>query len=225
MKRVVWLAGESLRGLIEWLLTPLPGPVGYALRWIYYKLVLQDLGWGTLIDVGVRFQHPTTISIGARSWIDRNVLIMGAVPDPLKGRRGRWTRRDEELEGRVVIGERTHIGPNCVLSGMAGLRVGSELTLATGTVVYSLSHHYRSLEEPRAAAFTPRASKDDQFMIAGPVEIGDRSGTGIGSVVLPGARLAEGSFLAVGTVLQGDTEPGWLYAGNPARKVKPRAEP
>jgi acetyltransferase-like isoleucine patch superfamily enzyme len=223
MTPILALIGETLRGLIEWLLSPIPGPAGYALRWLYYKLVLGGLGWGTLIDVGVRFEYPRTVFVGAHSWIDRNVLIIGAVPDPLKGRPGRWTRRDERVEGRVTIGDRTHVGPNCVLSGMAGLRIGGELTLAAGTVAYSLSHHYRSLDEDRPATFSPRAPRKDQFMIAGPIEIGDRSGTGIGSVILPGARLAPGAFLSIGGVLRGDTEPGWVYAGNPARPVKPRS--
>src|SRR5919106_3427825 len=144
--RLLWLLGESIRSLFEWVLSPIPGPLGYALRWLYYKAILGHLGWGTLIDVGVRIEHPRTVSIGARSWIDRNVVILGAVRDPLKGRAGRWIRRDPGIEGRVVIGDGVHVAANCILSGMSGLRVGSELTLAAGTYVYSLSHHYRSLD-------------------------------------------------------------------------------
>lgn len=217
------LLAESLRSVVEWLIGGLPGPPGFALRWLYYKLILRDLGWGTLIDVGVRIENPRTVSIGRRVWIDRNVLILGAVADPLKGRPGRWVRRDPEVEGRVVIGDETHIAPGCLLSGLAGLRVGRELTLAAGTLVYSLSHHYRSLDSAEAALFSPRVAADLQFMIAGPVEIGDRAGVGARSIVLPGSRLASGSFLQLGSVLRGDTEPDRLYRGNPAELIGARA--
>lgn len=215
--------GESLRAVVEWLIGNLPGPPGYALRWLYYKLLLRHLGWGSLIDVGVRIENPRTVSIGRRVWVDRGVLILGAVSDPLKGRPGRWVRRDPEVEGRVVIGDDSHIAPGCLLSGLAGLRIGSELTLAAGTLVFSLSHHSRSLDTGEPAIFSPRVAADRQFMLAGPIDVADGTGTGARCTLLPGCRLAAGSFLQLGSVLRGDTEPGLLYRGNPARPVGPRA--
>jgi acetyltransferase-like isoleucine patch superfamily enzyme len=222
--KILWLFKESIRGLIEWIISPIPGPPGYAIRWLYYKLILAHLGWGTLIDVGVRIENPNTVSIGSRSWIDRNVLLLGALKDPLKGRPGRWVRRDPQLEGRVVIGDRTHIAPNCVLSGMAGLSIGSDCGLATGTIIYSLSGHYRSPDTGAIALFTSRAARNQQFMIAGPVEVGNRCGTGIYSVLLPGSRLAPDAFLLACSVLNfgGDTEENWLYQGDPAKPTRRR---
>jgi acetyltransferase-like isoleucine patch superfamily enzyme len=218
------LLTELLRGLFEWFLTPLPGPAGYALRWLYYKAILGSLGWGTLIDTGVRFENPRAIHIGRRCWIDRGVLILGAVRDPFRGRPGRWVRRDASLEGRVVIGDEVHIGPHCVLSGLAGLRIGHRLTLATGTRVYSFSHHPRNLDTGELALFTSRAPAASQFLVAGPIEIGDHSGVGFNGVILPGSTLAAESFLSVGSVLRGDTEPGWIYDGNPATRTRRRSD-
>ena len=217
------LFAETLRGLVEWIIGSIPGPAGYAVRWPYYRIILGALGWGALMDVGVRIENPKTVFIGRRAWIDRNVLIIGAVSDPMKGRRGRWVRRDADVEARVVIGEGTHIGPNCVLNGMAGIYIGSKLTVAAGTKIYSLSHHYRSCDTKKWAAFTSRTHRDEQFMIAGPVRLGDRSGVGLHSVVLPGAELADESFLTIGSTLRGATEPNRVYAGNPAREVGPRS--
>lgn len=219
---VAVLVGETARGLAEWVLAPMPGPPGYALRWLYYKLILAELGWGTLIDTGVRIEHPRRVRIGRHCWIDRDVLLMGGVRDPMKGRPGRWLTAPDPSP-YLSIGDRTHIGPGCLVSGLAGVRIGSELTLAAGTKVYSLSHHYRSLDSGRAARFVARGVPSEaQFMLAGPVEIGDRSGSAMNSVILPGSCLGEDAFLGIGAVLLGRARPGWVYEGHPARPVRPR---
>ena len=209
---------ESIRGVIEWAITPLPGPPGYALRWLYYKTILKELGWGTFIDVGVRIDNPSNVAIGRNAWIDRNVFLIGAVNDPIRQRRGRWIRRDENIEGVLRIGNETHIGPNCVLCGLAGLSIGSQIGVASGSRIYSFSHHYQSLDTGEVTAFTPRAPEEDQFMLAGPVSLEDRCGVGMNCAILPGAVLARDTFLSAGSVLGSVTEPGWVYLGQPARR-------
>lgn len=222
MRTLLRVLGETLRAAVEWWLAPLPGPPGYLLRWCYYKLLLGKLGWATWIDVGVRFENPRRVFLGSRCWIDRNVLLLGGVEDPLRGRPGRWVRRDPALEGRLVVGDGVHVGPNCVLSGLAGLRVGSYLTIGAGSTIYSLSHHPTNLDSGEPALFTPRARPEEQYLLAGPVEIADGTGVGAGSKLWPGARLRPGSFLAAGSSLAGDTEEGFVYAGSPARPQRPR---
>ena len=42
------------------------------------------------------------------------------------------------------------------------------------------------------------------------------------AIVLPGVTLGEGSVLGAGSVTARNLDPWWVYAGNPAKRVKPR---
>jgi acetyltransferase-like isoleucine patch superfamily enzyme len=51
-------------------------------------------------------------------------------------------------------------------------------------------------------------------------KIGSRCLVGTNSTIVGGVRMGDGSVLAAGSVLLSDAEPGHLYAGNPAVKIK-----
>ena len=55
---------------------------------------------------------------------------------------------------------------------------------------------------------------------ADPIVIGDGAWVGARTVVLGGVTVGAGSIVAAGAVVTGDCEPGGLYAGVPARRVK-----
>jgi acetyltransferase-like isoleucine patch superfamily enzyme len=45
---------------------------------------------------------------------------------------------------------------------------------------------------------------------------------GVNCTVLPGVTLAEGCIVGANSVVTKDTEPWMIYAGSPARAIKPR---
>ena len=53
-----------------------------------------------------------------------------------------------------------------------------------------------------------------------PVTIGDGSWIGARALILPGVTVGEGCVVAAGAVVREDCEPGGLYAGVPARRVR-----
>jgi acetyltransferase-like isoleucine patch superfamily enzyme len=52
--------------------------------------------------------------------------------------------------------------------------------------------------------------------------IGDDVWIGLGSIVLSGVRIGEGSVIAAGSVVTRDVDEYAIYAGNPARKIRDR---
>ena len=64
----------------------------------------------------------------------------------------------------------------------------------------------------------------DKFkkLILTTIEFEKYSGAGADCTILPGVKLAEGSILCAGSLLNKDTKPWTIYAGNPARPIKTR---
>lgn len=53
-----------------------------------------------------------------------------------------------------------------------------------------------------------------------PVEIGASCYIGAGVIVLPGARIGDGSVIAAGAIVRGEIPAGSIAAGNPAKVIK-----
>lgn len=184
----------------------LPGKTGQLLRTRFWKTRLKFMGSGVVIDVGVYLQNPQFISLDDNCWIDRGVIIMAGAPGA-----GRVTlyKKNESFslgEGEVYIGKNTHVAPNCVLSGIGGIYVGRNSGVASGSMIYSFSHHYRNLsdkDDTHQYSFTPKARADQQAMISGPIVIGDYCAIGLRSVILPGATIERGSWIASGALVSG----------------------
>ena len=186
--------------------TYLPGPIGYTLRYRFWLKRLKFLGKKARLDVGAYFQGPQFISIGDNCWIDRNVVILAGPPG---SERTTYVKSNPEYRGDfggVYIGNNTHIAPNCVLSGIGGLSIGQNCTIASNTEVYSYSHHYRNLgnsDDIWQYSFTSLARLDQQSMILGPVVIEDFCAVGLNSVILPGTVLKRGTWVGSGSVVMG----------------------
>ncbi|MDY7079446.1 MAG: hypothetical protein SXV54_21255 [Chloroflexota bacterium] len=206
MKRIVKISLHLFVDLLEMLINYLPGPMGYILRYRFWKRRLKHLGKDVKIDVGVYFQNPHYISLDDGSWIDRNVMILAGPPS---AERVTYYKDNPDFtlnRGEVYIGKCTHIAPNCVLSGIGGMYIGRNSGVASNSALYSFSHHYRNLVDRTDTyqySFTPRARPDQQSMILGPVVIGDYCAVGLNSVILPGTSMKKGSWAASGTVVSG----------------------
>src|SRR5882757_2441613 len=86
------------------------GPLGIRLRRLYYRRLLKSAGNNLVIDTGVFFQSPESISIGDNVWIDKN-SILNAEKLPEKKRLTRMTPEVSDLEeGQIHIGSNTHLG-------------------------------------------------------------------------------------------------------------------
>lgn len=208
--------------LVEGLLRPIEGPLGRRLRYWYYRRRLKGCGTNVIIDAGVVFQNPQYIQVGNQVWFDRFCLLI-AGPFVPKGRKyAKKSIPSEQVveEGNIVIGDRCHIAPFALLQGHGGVRLGRNITVAAGAKVYTLSHHYRNVDDnqdTKRYAFSTMAPPEDQFLIMGPVILEDNTAVGLNAVVLPGTLMREGSWLGANSVIGPmQTEKNQVYSGSPA---------
>jgi acetyltransferase-like isoleucine patch superfamily enzyme len=197
------------------------------MRRAYWSRRLRHLGSGVAIDEGVSIENPRWVSIGDGSWLDRGVTLIGGPP-----RSGREVRHVPNpafagRAGQLTIGSGCHIATNVLISGMGGVAIGDGVTISAGSLVYSLSHHYRSFDRPwdTSVGFGSMIPDARQALVQGAVVFEDDVGVGAGCLVLPGTHLKASAFLLPHSVVRGVIGRGQLAGGNPAKEVGDRYAP
>jgi len=117
--------------------------------------------------------------------------------------------------GDVVIGDDCSIWFNTVLRGdVNSIRIGNKVNIQDGSVLHTL--YEKSIVE-----IGDNVSIGHNVVIHG-AKICNHVLLGIGSIILDHVIIGENSIIAAGAVVLTGTvvEPGSLYAGTPAKKVK-----
>lgn len=108
----------------------------------------------------------------------------------------------------LSIGRGTFVNHDCYLDVARGrVEIGEDCHLAPQVMVLTATH---DLGEHGA-------SRDARYATT---RIGDRVWLGARVTVLPGAEVGPGCVVAAGAVVSGRLEPGGVYAGVPARRVR-----
>ena len=224
MRRLLYKIKSFLADSLLLIVRYMPGSTGHAIRKWYWKKRLLLLGKNTRIDSGVVFTNPKYISIDDNCWIDQDVIILAGPDRSNRKRRIVENHKFPYEKGRVHIGKNVHIAPRSLISGIGGVCISDDCSLASGVKVFSFSHHYRSDECPndRNFIFSPLVDKDRQYMIEGPIYLEENVGVAVNTVILPGVRVGRDSFIAVNSVVFTTFEENSLIAGNPAERIKER---
>lgn len=114
-----------------------------------------------------------------------------------------------ELAPPVVVGDRVNIGRHARFDVRGGIVIGDDVDMAERVTLLTADHD-------------PDAPGHD-FRRRG-VTIGDRCWIATGATVLPGTKVANGVTLAAMAVGHGVLEERGIYAGNPAKLIRLRAE-
>ena len=124
-------------------------------------------------------------------------------------------------KNKLVIGENFYIGKYSIIECDA--IIGNNVILANNvSLIGRYDHHYQQPGKPIRLASQIR-DKDynwkglDQITI-----IKDDVWIGLGAIIMSGVVINEGSIIAAGSVVTKDIEAYSIYAGNPAKKIKPR---
>lgn len=196
---------NQFKRLIESLIRNIGGALGRKLRFWYYKTQFKSCGSHIIIEEGVFFEHPRTMVLGNNIWIDKNSILL-AGPFNSIGRKFYLKGLEEIPRGNLIIGNNVHIAPQTLVQAHGGVSIGNNVTIASGSKIYSLSHHYKNLNDKtdsKRYSFSSMAPIDEQFLIVGNVSIGDKAAVGLNSVVLPGSKIPDGAWVAVSSVVNG----------------------
>ncbi len=226
-----WIRGfcASRGRLRQMLVTHWPGDFGNDLRYRYYKRRLRRLGKGAVIEAGVFIPNPALVSIGDNTLIDRNVTIIAG--RPTAGGRKIHHKANPDFRGQageVIIGSDVHIAPYAYLLGHGGLSVGDRSCITAGAKLYSISNHYRNLDDAtdlKLYAFSNMAPLEDQALIVGPIVVGVNAAVGLNSIVLPGCTIGDNSWVGVQSYVIENVPPNVIAMGSPAKVVRQRPLP
>jgi maltose O-acetyltransferase len=108
----------------------------------------------------------------------------------------------------VAIADGAWIAHRCYFDSRARIDIGEQCYLGMEVMLCTSGHRIGPAER-RAGDF-----------LAEPITVGDGAWVGARALVLPGVTVGAGSVVAAGAVVTADCEPGGLYAGVPARRVK-----
>jgi len=114
--------------------------------------------------------------------------------------------------GHIEIGDGGYIGPNAVLFGAGGIRLGRDCLVSPGVVITSHEHTFEEASRPireQPLRFAEVILEDDVWI-------------GANATILPGVRIGKGAVVGAGAVAAKDVPPGAVVLGVPARRVRDR---
>jgi len=163
------------------------------------SLGLKSYGTNLLISDKASLYNVGNISIGNNVRIDDFCILSAG-------------------KGGIVIGNRVHIACHTSLIGKAKITIGDFSVLSSRVSVYSSTDDFSG-----EYLISPMVDSKDTNVYDIPIVIEKLVVVGCGSVILPGAYLAEGTALGSMTLLKTPTEPYKMYVGVPARYLHNRS--
>ena len=112
---------------------------------------------------------------------------------------------------RIELGERVGFNYGCFVNGYGGLAIGDRTIVGPYTMIHTANHE-----------MDPERPFAEQGWTARPVGIGADCWLGMGTCVLPGARIGDGCIVGAGSVVADEISPYTVAVGNPARVIKSR---
>jgi maltose O-acetyltransferase len=171
---------------------------------------LRQLGTSLRDDASMAWQDLVINRLGGSALLPRALRFLFLRLAGVRTATANIFPRVTFLNADVVVGSRSFINQLCVLEGP--LTIGDDCQLGPRVMVLTSSHE---LFPDGSFAVRSRAA---------PVVIHDGCWIGAGAVVLPGTTIGAGCVIAAGAVVTKDCRPGGLYAGVPARWIRPLRE-
>lgn len=180
-------------------------------------LRLGHVGREVSVDAHVHFGFPRRIRIDAGCSIGRGCALRANTEAPVGVSLGADVSLKDGVilnanQGRVEVEARGWLGPYCVVYGNAGVRIGRDTMIGAHTLITSVGHEWRRVDEPMRA----------QPLVLAPIVIEDDVWIGAHCSILPGVTIGRGAIVGAGSVVTHDVAPYSIVTGVPARPTGSR---
>ena len=122
------------------------------------------------------------------------------------------------ISTQAILGNYIHIAPSVSIIG----GVSAKIIMEDFTNIGSGGRIVCATDDFSQGLISPVVPIQHRTVINLPVVFKKFSTLGVNCSVLPGVTLGEGSIVGANSVVTKDTEPWMIYAGSPARLIKPK---
>jgi galactoside O-acetyltransferase len=127
-------------------------------------------------------------------------------------------------KGQLKVGALSYIGPETGLHITDSIVIGENVLIASSCTLIDSDMHSLIFDERKDDILLDinnnlNKKKWDDIKCA-PIIIEDKAWIGLGSIILKGVTIGEGSIVGAGSVVTKNVPPWVIVAGNPARIVK-----
>ena len=179
------------------IVSSLPGPLGFAVRQRLYRPFFQRMGKGVLVDPQVRIQGFSNISVDDFSYLG-------------------WGLELHATEGSIQIGKRCHL--TGWILGHEGVSIGDYVACGGSLLSATDSHH----EGHRmAGSMIPMEQRN---LRRGKIVVEKDAFISRQTVIMPGVTIGEGAVVAPFSTVVGKVKPWTVVSGTPARQIGMRDE-
>lgn len=119
-----------------------------------------------------------------------------------------YLKNVQEME----IGDNVSFQPMCYIEAYGGVKIGNDVSFAEGSSVFSVNHGFSDNNTPIK----------DQPLTKLPIVIENNVWIGAKATILGGVKIANGTIVAAGAVVNKDSKQNSTVAGVPAKIIKIR---
>lgn len=109
----------------------------------------------------------------------------------------------------IKIGSSTRFGQNCVLGGLGGISIGSNVVVSKNVVIESAGLKFKDKNPPYKHQ-------------GAPIFIGDGVWIGVNSIILGGVTIGENTIIGAGSVVSNSLPANSIVVGSKNQKTFPR---
>jgi acetyltransferase-like isoleucine patch superfamily enzyme len=161
----------------------------------YFSLSdFKHAGENIILEKGVLVFHPENITVESNVYVGHNAILKGY------------------YKNEMIIGEHTWIGQNCFFHSAGGIKIGKAVGIGPYVKILTSAHKDDNTDIP--ILFHDIELKE--------VIIEDSADIGVGSIILPGVTIGEGSVIGAGSVVTKDIPPFSVAVGNPCKVIRDR---